>query len=325
MPSKTAHTYSRRTFLLGMAALGLAGLFPARSAMAFPGYHETSLFMGTIVRIDIASCPVSLGQDACAAAFAEGKHLEALLTRHNACSPLGVLNSQGSLSDVPQELLGLLDLSADVHAISGGAFDPTILPVLLALENGSVSKAELLKLRSKIGFSRMQRGSRIRLQDGMAVTLDGIAKGYIAQCMSDVLTRAGCASHIVNAGGDIVARGLSYASKPWRVAIEDPAKQGRYPSVLHMSNRSLATSGTYERTYSGGNGSHLVDPARDGRLLTSSVSVLAPQGAQADALATAFSVMDPRLSLAAAQRLPGVDAFIVLADGSTCKTAGWPA
>ncbi len=326
MRSKPVHTYSRRAFLAGMAALGAAELWrPLQSAAAMTAYQQTALFMGTIVRIDIASCPRQLAEEASAAAFAEGMRLESLLTRHRTDSPLGVLNSQGSLADVPAELSGLLDMSAGIYKLSGGAFDPTVLPVLDALERSVRSEAELARLREKIGFNKIARTGGIHIEDGMAITLDGIAKGYIAQRMSDVLTSKGCANHLVNAGGDIVARGQASFGTPWQIAVEDPAKHGGFPSVLRMTNRSLATSGVYERAFSADNGSHLIDPASAGKLGVLSASVLAPTGAQADALATAFSIMPSRQAIAIAERVHGVEAFIILSNGSILKTSGWPA
>ncbi len=325
MPSKRPHIYSRRAFLAGMAALGAAGLWhPMPAAAAAPHYQQTALFLGTIVRIDIASCPMPLAEEACAAAFAEGMRLESLLTRHRPDSPLGVLNSQGSLCDVPAELSALLGMSGEVHKLSGGAFDPTVLPVLEALEDHAAAD-ELARIRAKIGFEKIVRDGALRVEGGISVTLDGIAKGYIAQRMSDTLSGAGCTSHLVNAGGDIVARGMSPDGAPWHAAIEDPAKQGHFPAVLKIADRALATSGMYEKPFSADNGSHLIDPASPRRLLCASASVLAPTGAQADALATAFSVMPPAQSLAAAGRLHGVEALLVMQDGRIFRSAGWPA
>ena len=325
MPSKQSHMYSRRTFLAGMAALGAAGLWcPLKAAASAAHYQQTALFMGTIVRMDIASCPQSLAEEACAAAFAEGMRLEGLLTRHRADSPLGVLNSQGSLRDVPAELSALLDMSREIHTLSSGAFDPTVLPVLEALEKNAAAD-ELARVRAKIGFEKIVRDGALRVESGMSVTLDGIAKGYIAQRMSDTLSAAGCANHIVNAGGDIVARGKSPSGAPWHAAIEDPAKQGRYPTALDIADRALATSGIYEKPFASDNGSHLIDPSSPSRLQCASASVLAPTGAQADALATAFSVMPPARSLAAAGRLQGVEALLVMRDGRILRSAGWPA
>ena len=88
---------SRRHFLAAMAAAGLVqATSPLVAAKTF-GYQETALFMGTLVRIDVAGVSEARAEDAVEHAFAKGRELEAVLTRFDSSSPLGVLNSQGSL------------------------------------------------------------------------------------------------------------------------------------------------------------------------------------------------------------------------------------
>ncbi len=319
---------SRRLFLKGAAAMGSVLLVSPVSVFADTGfYQQTSLFMGTIVRISIYGSPAGLAEQACAEAFAEGRRLEAVLTRHASGSPLGVLNSQGSLRDVPLPLAEVLSLSGDIHAMSGGAFDPTVLPVLELLEStehGVRPGAQAFaQRRSKVGFEKIDRSSGIRLQSGMSVTLDGIAKGYIAQRMGDLLLSRGCPNYLVNAGGDIIAHGTASGGRAWQVAVEDPFRSRRYPSVLAMTGGALATSGVYEKDFSQDNGSHLINPYGAAASDVVSVSVLADSGARADALATAFSVMSLPDALALARKLDGVEAFFVLRSGEERKTSGW--
>ncbi len=326
---KRSFSPSRRLFVKGAAALGAVLLVSPAAVLAGQAfYQQTSLFMGTIVRIDIAGCPEGLAEQACAEAFAEGRRLEALLTRHTPDSPLGVLNAQGSLKDVPKALDEVLSLSGVIHGLSAGAFDPTVLPVLELMER-SVSGAEpgardFERCRALVGFSKIERSGGLRLQSGMRVTLDGIAKGYIAQRMGDVLSARGCSNFLVNAGGDIIARGRPSEGRNWQIAIEDPSRGRSYPAVLAMNGGAVATSGVYEKPYSMDNGSHLIDPSCAAVPDVVSASVIARDGARADALATAFSVMRPSDSLDIAGRMDGVEAFLMLRGGTVVKTAGWP-
>ncbi len=329
MPRNT-FSPSRRLFVKGAAALGSVLLVSPAAVFAGQAfYQQTSLFMGTIVRIDIAGCPEGLAEQACAEAFAEGRRLEALLTRHSSDSPLGVLNAQGSLRDVPKVLDEVLSLSGAIHDLSAGAFDPTVLPVLELMERSESgarpSAADFERCRELVGFSRIQRSGGLRLQSGMSVTLDGIAKGYIAQRMGDVLASRGCANFLVNAGGDIIARGRPAEGRSWQIAVEDPSRGRSYPAVLAMKGGAVATSGVYEKPFSMDNGSHLIDPSCPAVPGIVSASVIARDGAQADALATAFSVMRPSAALDMAGRMDGVEAFLMLRGGTVAKTAGWPA
>lgn len=317
---------TRRSFLAGLLSCGLAAgcLRPLETLAATGNHRQTALFMGTFVTIDAVGVSAAHADDAMAAAFAEGRRLEALLTRHDAAAPLGVLNAQGRLSDVPGELRCVLDAAADMHAASHGAFDPTILPVLDALASGA-SEREAARLYGSVDYTRLERGHDLVLPAGMAVTLDGIAKGQVAQAMSDALYRHGVRDHLVNAGGDIVARGCPEKGRRWRVAVEDPAHRGRYPSVIELGDAAIATSGVYEQKVGAAGADHLVLPATRSWSETVSASVIAPAGARADALATAFSVMAPNDALRTAARLPGVSLCLVLASGRVRTSPGWPA
>lgn len=322
---------SRRSFLAGLFSCGVAAscLTPL-DVLAVPAVHrETRLFMGTIVSIDMVGVSSQQAQDVAAQAFAEGLRLESLFTRFDSSAPLGVLNAQGSLADVPPELAAVVDAAARIHALSKGAFDPTVLPVLQALERldrgESVPEGELSRLYANVDFARVGRGSRLSLPAGMALTLDGIAKGHVAQKMSEALLRHGVANHLVNAGGDIVACGCPEPGRKWRVAVEDPARRGHYPAALWLGNGAVATSGVYEQPLLGGRASHLVIPASRSRNGTVSASVAAPSGYMADALATAFSVMSPRRAIDTAAKVPGVSVCLVQDDGRVFTSAGWPA
>ena len=176
---------SRRHFLAAMAAAGLVqATSPLVAAKTF-GYQETALFMGTLVRIDVAGVSEARAEDAVEHAFAKGRELEAVLTRFDSSSPLGVLNSQGSLEDVPPQLSLMLERSRLVHRLTEGSFEPSILPLLQAMQDASARGEQLHsdnagELLSRVDYTRVQTGNGVRLGEGMSLTLDGIAKGYIA-------------------------------------------------------------------------------------------------------------------------------------------------
>lgn len=321
---------SRRHFLAALSAFGLTSALAPEVLANAPGYQQTALLMGTFVRIDVAGCSPAQAEDAVQAAFAKARELEAELTRHDAASPLSVLNSQGSLADVPPALSLMLERSRFVHAMSEGSFDPSILPLLAALQTAAAQgtqpgHAELNALLARVDYRKVQTQGTVRLEEGMSLTLDGIAKGYIAQEMSTVLTQAGCTSHLVNAGGDIVAMGRPDDAPAWRVAIQSPFSRSHARGVVALSNAALATSGVYEQKLAHGSGSHLVIPRTLNRPDAVSASVIAPDGALADALATAFSVLPPAKVMQCCASLHNVEAMLVLADGRIVRSQGWPA
>lgn len=340
--------YSRRSFLQAVLAgggcLGAASLLsviPVVPALARERENafeteamvtQTSLFMGTIVSISVAQAGNDRAAEAISRAFALGRRMEGVFTRFSGDSPVGLVNRSGSLRDVPPELVGLLESSTQVHHLTNGAFDPTVLPVLRLLENrreggASLSAAEMDEALELVGVERMRLdGGRLRFErQGMALTLDGIAKGHIADAMSHELDAAGCPHHCVNAGGDIALKGLKADGAPWRVAVENPRKRGGYPQVVELTSGGIATSGVYEVFYDAAQSrSHLVNPATGQDAAEASVTVVAPDCRLADALATAVSVMPARDALALMDELPGCSCCLVRRDGLMQASRGWP-
>lgn len=347
MEAHMSMQYSRRHFLraalAGGGILGAASLlsvFPAASALALTRgaagedavpLSRTALFMGTLVTISVARCGDGQASEAMERAFALGRRMEGVFTRFAADSPLGMANSAGSLNDVPPELAGLLEVSMQMHRLTDGAFDPTVLPVLRLFENSRAgtapSVAETREALELVGVDRLHMGgNRLRFdRQGMALTLDGIAKGHIADAMSRELTAAGCPNHCVNAGGDIVVRGSKAGGAPWRVAVEDPGKKGMFPQVVDLTSGGVATSGIYEVFYDAAHDhSHLINPATGQDAAEASVTVAAPDCRTADALATALSVMPPRDALALMDEMPGCACCLVRRDGLIRTSRRWP-
>jgi thiamine biosynthesis lipoprotein len=115
----------------------------------------------------------------------------------------------------------------------------------------------------------------------------GYVKGWAIQEAAWILDSAGARNYWINAGGDIVARGESASGRPWRVGIQHPDRRDRVSAVLAVSDRAVATSGSYER------GDHIRDARLGGTAATGlrSVTVVGPGLAFTDAYATALFVM----------------------------------
>lgn len=340
--------YSRRYFLraalLGGGVLAGASLAPALlpiAAQAGAGgstarapLTQTSLFMGTIVNISVANAPSAQAQEGMGRAFAVGRRLADVFSRFDATSAVSALNAAGSLADTPPALTALLERAQRMSLVTRGAFDVTVLPLLRLFEARRnpegvmrLDAAEIRDALELVGADRLHCGaSRIGFaRSGMGITLDGIAKGHIAEAMSRELAAAGCPDHLVNAGGDIVARGRKAADAPWRIAVEDPHKRGRFPQVVDLaSGGGMATSGGYEVFYDAAQThNHLVSPATGQSPSLAGVTVTAPDGLTADALATALAVMPAREALKLADALPGCACCLLHKDGLMQVSTRW--
>ncbi len=142
----------------------------------------------------------------------------------------------------------------------------------------------------------------------------GIVKGWAIEEAAWTIQQAGARDFSINAGGDIVVRGEPVPGHPWRVGIQHPTRSDRVAAVLAVRDRSIATSGAYER------GDHIVDP-HTGRPPTGllSVTVVGPSLTYADAYATAAFAMGPE-GLAWVASHPGYGAFGITDDERTAWT-----
>ncbi len=316
---------SRRTFLRGSALMGTALLVQPVTALASAPltasvHSQTRLMLGTFVTISAVHESKTLAEETLGRAFERVAQLEAELSRHTS-SPLMQLNAQGKLLDAPQSLVHVVQKAQRVHALTGGAFDVTVAPLLDVYRKAQNPQGTMKVDRVEVQAARELMQARevyvsqdhVRLgRSGMALTLDGIAKGHIADAASQVLSEAGVHNHLINAGGDIRVSGQKNAASPWRVAVENPSHKGDVLMSLELSG-AIATSGNYEMYYDASKKyHHLIDPQRaESAQHSASVTVTAPTTLEADALATALSAMPAHAALELVNSLPGRECLIV--------------
>ncbi len=321
--------FTRRFFLKSLSAAAAMLPFTAVARPESPEIaSETRLMMGTFVTVLISGVSDTHAAEASGRAFARMADLEQTLTRFSSSSPLGQLNSAGRLRDVPQEFLTVIRAAARMHQVTSGAFDPTVLPLLRVLEqNPDTPDAKAMTEAAElIGMERVHVSEQGIYFDrtGMKVSLDGIAKGYIADEGARVLLASGVNNFLINAGGDIVAHG-SKNGLSWRVAVENPEKyEGlcEYPAVLLLRDQAVATSGSYENVLNrAGTLNHILNPATGRCASLPGVSVTAASALEADALATALCVMPDPVGFT--DGLPGTACLVTLKGGATCRSSRW--
>lgn len=290
--------------------------------------------MGTLVSVTALHASRDMIEEAIGRAFGEMDRLIGLLSRFEPSSAVSVLNQQGRLTGVPPELTRVIAGALDNYRASRGAFDVTVQPLVDLFKqscgsdrSGGPSSAQVLDVLSCVGSRYLNASPRsIRFErEGMAVTLDGIAKGFIVDRIAAVLKRHRLKNYLINAGGDIRTAGAKEDGQPWTVAVQDPFKRGEYPDHIRVRDAALATSGSYERCFdSVGTYHHIVD-GDTGRSpnRSASVTVLAPTAMTADALATAAFVMNPQDGVAFIEALPRCECLIIESNGQQLKSKRW--
>lgn len=339
----TARELDRRAFLRLSGLLGLsaatATLLPfAAEAVPFRKkmmkVSERRLAMGTFVSITLLHSSRDQAEEALELAFQEIERLSALLSRYDQSSGVASLNREGHAQDLPPEVIQVVSDAIQYHKITGGAFDITVKPVvdLFQQKMGREKKArptdrelkELLKLVDADKVVVHERSVHFT-ESGMGITLDGIAKGFIVDRASDLLTARGIDNHLIDAGGDIRTRGKKEGQRPWSVAIQDPLKKGQYPDVIQMKDGAVATSGNYEIYFDREKMFHHIVNPKTGLSpnLASSVSVMAETTMKADALSTGVFVMGPAEGTAFINGIPSCECLVVSRDGAQSKSRGW--
>jgi thiamine biosynthesis lipoprotein len=332
----------RRDFLQRSGLLGLgvatATMLPLRAeALSFDKRRvkvsQTKLAMGTFVSMTILHSSKDQAEEAMALAFEEVQRLEQLLSRYDKTTPVYQLNREGVLKDVSPEMDDVMKHSLRFHEITHGYFDVTVKPAVdLFKETVFEQKSEpteqqlkeVLSLINARNISYQDKTIRFK-KEGMGVTFDGIAKGYIVDRAADILSARGIENYLINAGGDIRTKGSKQGKQPWVVAIEDPGKRHEYPDVIQMRDGAIATSGNYEVYFDKEKlFHHIVNPMTGVSPCSSvSVSVSANTTMEADALATSVFVMNPREGTELINSIPDCSSLVVAKEGSLLKSNRW--
>jgi thiamine biosynthesis lipoprotein len=292
--------------------------------------------MGTAVSVTALGRSQAHTEEAVGWALAEMDRLIGIFNRYDTSSALTCLNDHGRLDDPPPELAFVVRHSLGVHEVSHGAFDITVAPLVDLFRNRlkveashPPTSAEIGEAMALVGSRRVElsRRSMRCARSGMAITLDGVAKGYIVDAMAAVLARRKIRRYLIDAGGDIRSGGRKEGGRPWTVAVRNPSDPGLFPGAIHLTDRAVATSGGYENYFDREKLFHHIVDAGTGMSpgACSSVSVAAPSAMAADALATAAFVLPPDEGLRFIERLPGCECLIIDRRGRSLSSRGWKA
>ncbi len=218
----------------------------------------------------------------------EIQRLENVFSLYDIHSSLSRLNRDGFIANPPIELTELLQLTKEYGDKTNGAFDVTIHPIVEALRTGQPPPGLSLVNYRQITITP----ERITLEHPKAaITLNGIAQGYITDAIADLLTAEGIHNTLVELG-EKRALGTHPEGRPWNIGLADPSNPTHIASTIELNNQALASSGGYGTPFkTSGQSHHLIDP-RTGRSTNhfSTIHVLANRATQADALSTALSV-----------------------------------
>lgn len=320
-----------------LATLAMAA--PAAAEVRSWHFHAEHV-LGTSLDITVVARDQATAAIGASAAKAEIIRLDAILSDWRSDSELAALNG-ATAKQVSKNLFEVIAAGERWREATGGAFDGRLGEVLRLWRQASASGVPTVN-DDRLRTAMIRAGGRVGLDAerrivsrpaGVRFDLDGLAKGYIVDAALTAARRAapGLAGFLVNIGGDVRCWGQGPYRDGWCIGITHPSRledNAEPLAVLRLTDKAVATSGRGARDLwiDGQRHSHLISPSTGLPVEeAASATVVADRAADADALATAFSVMPPNESLALANRLRGVEASLVASDGRHFVSQGWDA
>lgn len=288
--------------------------------------QEARDIMGTRVSVELWSEDPALGREAIVEAMEEMQRIDLMMNPWNPQSELSRVNREAASGPVisTPEIVQVVSKALYFSRLSDGAFDISFASVGQHYDYraGVAPTEEVLEQdRPNIDYRAIKldvaTASIEFALPGLQIDLGGIAKGFAVDQAIAILQRRGIQAAVVSAGGDSRILG-DLGDRPRTIGIRHPRKKDEYAVVIPLADTAISTSGDYERFFmeEGVRFHHILDPgtgrSADG---VQSASVLTALAVDSDALSTTTFVLGVERGLELINRLPGVDAIIIDAEG----------
>ena len=263
--------------------------------------------------------------------------LEQRLSRTIDTSDVARLNAGGT-AVLSGDTAALLKSALQYSAETNGAFDVTIAPLVqlwgITTDSPRVPlQEEIDALLPLVGSEHVRlSGATAALDEGCAIDLGGIGKGYASDETAELFAESGISGGFVSLGGNVYVHGVTAEGKPWNVAIQDPRNTEDYACTLRLTDAFVVTSGGYQRNFTAPDGTvyqHIIDPTTGWPVRRDliSVSIVTRRadggtGTMADAYSTALYVMGEAAAVDFWRQQGTFDMVLVTADGRVLYTAG---
>ena len=263
------------------------------------------------------------------------KSLELRWSRFLESSELSIANmNPGIAQPVSGETHELIEAMKRGHTFTRGAFDPTLLPALVA--EGYSTSLVSPELKTRVHDAARSRGNLLGVELGpetltipLGTMIDsgGVGKGLAADIAVRMATESGAVGVLVDVGGDVRVSGFSPRGDSWRLAIENPFDTAKRLSVITVSDSGIATSTVTKRRFQAGarETHHIISPRtlRSTASDTIQATVVASTAADAE-MWTKVAFVDGHRALVDLARRYRFEAGCLLVSGEWVTTPGWP-
>lgn len=231
--------------------------------------------------------------------------------------------------ELNQVFIDNFNAAMEAAELSGGLFDPTVSPLVAMWgfsykNNITPTQHNIDSILEFVDYHKVSivDGKIVKQDERISLDFNAIAQGYTSDAISRFLEAQGVENHLVNVGGEIMARGHKPDNSKWVVGVEKPAESFDSEQIvqtrIEVTDKSLVTSGNYRKYVEreGKRYSHTIDPrtgmSAEHNLL--SATVLAENATRADALASICMIMGMEQSLQLINSLDGVEVFYIYVD-----------
>ena len=255
------------------------------------------------------------------------KAFDRSLSSYDSTSIISRINNNDPLVEADDWFVEVFNKSAEISAVSDGAFDITVGPVVRVwgFGNGPVAKhdsAHIDSLLQYVGMDKVKLEGRkvIKQFQGVKIDVNAIAQGYSVDVVCDFFKREGIQNYLVEIGGEVRGIGTNAKDRLWHIGIDRPSDGNMMPgedlqAIIEINNKSLATSGNYRKFFveDGVKYAHTIDPKTGfpARNTLLSATVVCDNCISADGYATAFMVLGLEKSKELLTKLQGVEVYFI--------------
>ncbi|GAA0124604.1 FAD:protein FMN transferase [Clostridium sp. CTA-19] len=295
---------------------------------------RTELIMGTVCTVQIFDSKNSTILDECFNKLTDLENLVSINKENTELDKVNAMSGKSAVS-VSDDTYNIIKGGINYSSLSDGNFDITIGPIVklwgIGTDSARVpSDAEINEKKSLINYKDVildDSNKTIFLKNpNMIIDLGGIAKGYAADVLTDILKKHNVNSAMINLGGNLYILGNKEDGNKWRIGIQDPNESNSTVGNLLVNDKSIVTSGVYERFFeeNGKKYHHILNPKTgypyENDLL--GVTIISDKSVDGDALSTTTFALGCDEGLKFINSLENIDAIFITKDNEIYLSDG---
>lgn len=304
-------------------------------AKAVEPVSKNEVLLGTICTVTIYDNP---SEEIFKKAFDKIRDIEKKMSLNMNSSEITNINAKAGEAFMPasDETLYVIKTALHYSNLSKGYFDISIGPLVklwnINTEDAKVpSKTDIEMKKALINYEDVavdESAKKVMLKrKGMMMDLGGVAKGYAADAVAEVLKANGVKHALINLGGNVLTVGSKVDGSNWRVGVQNPfSKRGEYIGIAEIADKTVVTSGIYERYFEqdGQIYHHILDPFTGApvRNNLTGITIITDKSINADCLSTAAFALGLEEGYKLIESLPEVEAIFITENSEVYATSG---